>query len=198
MKRAAAILAIATTAVLVAAPAANAASVSPTSKDYGSQNVGTTGAATSFTLQTSSNTCVMNPMNPAFCLSGTETSYSTNTAALGVAPGGTVTIDDFVIHNVNCQYPTFPSPPVIVPPSGASGSCTFEVSFAPVATGARSKTLTFTDTGGPAATLTLTGTGIPPASTTPTTTPTPTTPQKKKKCKKKHRAAAAKKCKKKR
>ena len=171
---------------------ADAASVTPASQDYGSQNVGAASAPASFTLTTSANICVLPDMTFG-CLSSTF--FSTDTTALGGGPG-TTTSGDFTTHNTDCNYPSEVPPPaftIIGPPA----ICHFEVSFAPTAAGARSRTMTFPDTGGPAGTLDLAGAGVVQQPSTPSVT-APTL-NRKKKCKKKHRSAAtAKKCKKKR
>jgi hypothetical protein len=177
------IAATALAALAMAAPA-GAASVGPTSKDFGSEPVGAVSAATSFTLTNSGQICTMpNLIVPGIC--DLSSSYFTDTSALGTGPGGTITSGDFVIHNVNCPYPTFQSPPTASDAGVPPQSCQFEVSFLPTTGGALSKTLSFSDTGGLTATLSLTGTGLSPPSTTPTQTTTGL------------RAAAASRCKKK-
>lgn len=146
---------LAISASLLLAESAFAATVTPSSHDYGTWKVGTAGVATTFTLQTSPNDCLV--------YGGTcslSTSYATDTTALGGSAGGSVTSGDFLIHNLSCPYPSFPSPPSPGPNFGPPGSCQFEVSFAPVASGARSLTLSFTDSGGTTGTLNLTGTGL--------------------------------------
>jgi hypothetical protein len=191
---------VASAAVLTlsAAGSADAAMVGPTTHDYGSQTVATTGAPTTFTLQTSMGTCTTWDPGTLSCI--TWLTPATNTTALGGGPGGTVTSGDFAIHNLSCPYPS--NSPAIPPSIGGSppAFCQFEVSFAPITGGARSLTLNFADEGGATATLSLTGTGIAPATALPAPAPitTTTTTTKRKKCKKKHRAAAAakKKCKK--
>jgi hypothetical protein len=190
------VAATAVTLLALASPA-SAASVSPTSKNYGDQAVGTTSTPTSFTLTTTANTCALDPSNVIpTCLIGSQTHYATNTSQLGGGPGVTTTSGDFMIHNVSCPYPSFDSPAITTAPVGLPGMCGFEVSFAPVGGNARSKTLIFSDNGGPSATLPLTGTGLVPA----TALPLPGPSQARKKCKKKHHRAVAakKKCKKKR
>jgi hypothetical protein len=200
------LVAVTALTALALATSAEGASVTPSSQDYGPQEVATTGPATSFTLTTSASTqgvCVLHvipddPTSP--CAQYIYNQYTTSTSALGGGPGATSTVGDFSVHNIDCPQAGMMSP-FGVP---ASMSCHFEASFAPVAGGARSQTLTFTDTAGPTATatLSLTGTGIAPATALPApapiTTTTTTTTTKRKKCKKKHRAAAAakKKCKK--
>jgi hypothetical protein len=186
MRRGVGIVAAIMLLVFGLAVTADAATVGPSSKDYGSANVGTTSAASSFTLTTSANFCTIDPITMTGCQGGTETHYSTDTSALGGGPGTTNTSGDFLIHNQTCPYPSYPSPAVVAAPAGIPGNCSFEVSFAPTAGGALSKTLTFTDNGGLTASLSLTGTGIAPAAPGTTTT-TPTGQQ----------AAAIKRCKKK-
>ena len=168
MKRRAAILAVATTAVMAAGPTAHAAQVGPTPHDYGSQNVGTSTGPTTFTLYNSGNICLSSSF-PGTC--DTSSSYYTDTSALGTGPGGTVTSGDFAVHNINCLYPHFDSQPAVSDAGSTPQNCQFEVSFAPTTGGALSKTLTFTDSGGPTATLSLTGTGLAPAAAA---APTPT------------------------
>jgi hypothetical protein len=175
-------------AVAVFAGSAEAASVSPSSKDYGSEPVGSSSAPTIFTLQTSPNQCLSTFPMTSTCNS--SVTYFTDTSALGAGPGATATSGDFVIRNINCAYPSStggipltlgPSPPTV---------CQFEASFLPTTTGALATSLTFTDTGGPTATVALAGTGVPP-------TVRPVGPPAHKRCKHKHRhASAAKKCKK--
>jgi hypothetical protein len=177
------IAATALTALILAAPA-GAAHLLPTSKDYGSQIVGTTSTWT-FTLTPTRNICTDPGPEPSIC--DGSSAYVTETTALVAAPGGTAMSGDFVIHNIDCQYPAFVGPPATTwnPANTPPARCHFSVSFAPTtAGGARSLTLSFPDTGGPTATLNLTGVGVAPISP-------------RKKCKRKHRAAAAKKCKKK-
>jgi hypothetical protein len=191
MKRTA-VFASTTLAILAIVPAADAAFVSPSSKDYGAVNVGAKSAATTFVLQTSANICTN--YDPMLGICFTSTAYATDTTALGGGPGTTTTASDFAVHNISCAYPSEPSP-VAFGPSGVPGFCQFEVSFAPSAPGGHFRAMDFADSGGPTAILNLTGLGVAlPTSATPTTT----TPAGKKKCKKKHKRAATakKKCKK--
>jgi hypothetical protein len=177
-------IAVLVVAVLGLAGSAQAASISPTTQDFGSQNVGTTGAPTTFTLTTSANYCNNYDFGTFMCL--ISTSYSTDTTALGGGPGVIATSGDFTTHNISCNYPAAYPPPSPGPAFGAPNICQFEASFAPTVGGARSRTLTFSDTGGPTAILTLTGTGVSP----PTPTPSATLPTG-------QREAALKRCKKK-
>src|SRR6266540_4984882 len=156
------IAATALTALILTAPA-RAAHVLPTSKDYGSQIVGTTYTA-AFTLSPTRNVCTDPGPEPSICEG--SSAYVTDTTALVAVPGGTAMSGDFVIHNIDCQYPAFVGPPAITwnPANTPPGICRFSVSFVPTAGGARSLTLIFPDTGGPAATLNLTGVGVAPIS----------------------------------
>jgi hypothetical protein len=176
----------ATCLALLLPTAARAAGVQPNPHDYGNQTVGTSSQATSFTLGTSTSVCTMRDMM------GICTQVATNsvdTSALGGGPGSNTTAGDFPTHNINCPYPTLMSLPI----EGSFAVCQFEVSFAPIAAGPRSRTLTFPQNGGAGASLGLTGIGI----AAPSGSPVPNVTHKK--CKKrKHRASSAKKCKKKR
>jgi hypothetical protein len=181
MQRGPALFAVAIVVALLVAAPAGAATVSPPSKDFGSQIQGTAGDATSFTLSTSFTTCAMPCISP--------TVSNVDTTALAGGPGTTNTVGDFVVHNVDCQNPES-SPPIAF----VLVTCTFDVRLLPTATGALSKSLSFTDDHGPTATLSLAGTGLaPPPAPASTSTPVP----RRKKCRHKHRhASAAKKCKK--
>jgi hypothetical protein len=144
-------------ASLVFAASAIASEVQPSSHDYGSQNVGSGGAAMSFTLYTSSNICSYDDISMTCTAS---TGYATDTSALGGDPGSTTKSGDFSIHNVDCPYPTYPAPPATFPGSGLPGTCHFEVSFVPSASGARGRTLSFPDTSGASGALALSGNGV--------------------------------------
>jgi hypothetical protein len=195
MRRGVGIAVAASACALVLATPAGAAVVGPATNDYGSLAVGSSSAATSFTLTNSGQICtVPDPVTPGLC--DASSSFFTDTSALGTGPGGTITSEDFVIHNVTCPYPSFASTPAASDAGTPPDSCQFQVSFAPVTGGPRAKTLTFSDSPNSTATLTLTGTGIAPASTAaPPPQATATAPPKKRCKKKRHRAAAAKKCK---
>ena len=197
MPRGAGLFATTIAAVVVMAGTAGAASVAPNSQDFGSRNVGTTGVPTSFTLTSSQSVmgpCDIHsdptdPTSPCTLYFWFQT--TTSTTALGGGPGTTTTIGDFSIQNVDCPASGLMSPYG----APATNSCHFDASFAPVADGARSQTLTFSDTNGPPAVLTLTGTGIAPSGMSTGTAGATGG----KRCKHKHRhASAAKKCKKKR
>jgi len=152
---------------------AEAATVDPSSKDYGSLNIGTTSPATQFALTTSQNLCTH--VDPMTFICDNPIVYQTSTAALGGA-GATTTHGDFTVHNLTCpSISVYGFPPVNLG-TALPITCQFEATFTPTAPGPRSTTLSFPDTGGPTAVLTLTGSG-----------PAPATPAKKCKRKKKHR-----------
>jgi hypothetical protein len=142
---------------------AQAAYVLPASQDYGTQTLGTSSLAANFLLSTSSSVCTDPPMCTTFA------TYTVDTSALGGGPGTTTTSGDFVIHNVDCQYPSATSYYF----TNGTYQCHFQASFVPTASGSRSLTLTFPEIAGTNATLSLTGAGVaPPAATTPPPAPT--------------------------
>jgi hypothetical protein len=156
MERRAALAMIALAATLALAGSARAAGVLPASKDYGSRGIGTTSAPATFQLETTPTFCTSDSGFPDYmCISWV--SYSVDTTALGGGPGTTTTTGDFALHNVTCPYPTLHGPPTL---AGVPSFCSFEASFAPIAGGPRSRTLSFPESpGGANASLTLTGTG---------------------------------------
>jgi hypothetical protein len=122
---------------------ASAATVAPTSHDFGNQSVGTLSAPHPFTL--SAYCTVPDPMDMTFCLGGE--SVPTSIGASG----------PFVVLDEDC-------PPMLGPPAlyYLPATCTIRVAFQPTAPGAATGVLT---TGGPSAELH--GTGIPSSSTQP-------------------------------
>jgi hypothetical protein len=160
---------------VIASPAAAYPSITPTSHDFGAQQVGTTASPFTFVLRVR---CLEDPANPGsgLCASGPEPL----SPAITVPSGFTQTND---------------CPPT--PPGNTTfgTTCNINVRFAPLVAGPVNGALR---TGSDFAVASLTGTGVTPtqASPTPTTPATPTV--QKKKCKKHRSAAAAKKrCKKK-
>jgi len=160
-------------ATLALAGSAGAATVGPSSHDYGGQAVGTSSAPISYGLTTTPTICTPDPI---LMVCVTDTEFTVNTVELGGGPGTTVTSADYTTHNISCPYPSMTSFPLA---NGVPSFCQFEASFAPTAAGVRSRTLSFPEGGGPTATLNLTGTGLAPP-----TTATTTAPAQKKKCKK--------------
>ena len=163
MKRTAAALAGVLTAMAIFGATADAASVTPFSKDFDGQAVGTSSAFADFTLYSTDTSCV----DPPMCFGGFVT-YTVDTSALGGGPGTTTTAGDFAIHNVDCTYPQATSPPSWDVPY----YCQFQVAFAPTAGGTRARTLSFPETpAGSDGSLSLIGAGIAPAPS-PTATAT--------------------------
>src|SRR5262249_43780571 len=95
-------------AVLALAPAANAATVTPRTKDFGLVSLGSASAPQTFTLTTSRNTCPPD-IHGTGC-AGPSTQYVTDTGALGGPPGNTITSGAFTVSNSTCPYPTLASP----------------------------------------------------------------------------------------
>jgi hypothetical protein len=155
---------------------AEAATVDPSSKDYGSLNIGTTSPATQFALTTSQNSC--SHLDPMTSICDNPIVYQTSTTALGGA-GATITSGDFTVHNLTCPSTSISGFPPVSLGTALAITCHFEATFTPTAPGPRSTTLSFPDTGGPTAVLTLTGSGPAPG--------TPVAKAKKCKRKKKHR-----------
>jgi hypothetical protein len=156
---------------LIAAPTAGAATLTPTSHNFGNQNVGTSSAPKTFTV---TNGCVI---FVGFCITPEFTTI--------VAPTVTPASDYSLVNSC----------PVVLTFDGAT--CGLGVTFKPSALGVRNGTL---NAGTFSATLTGTGVN-PTTPTTQTPAAGGVAGQTaKKKCKKKKRgaAAAAKKCKKKR
>ncbi len=159
MRRRALSAGVASVAILaILASGASASEVQPNSHDYGSTTVGSNSPAVSFTLLTSANYCTYSA-DGITCT--TWTPYTTDTSALGGNPGATTRSGDFLIHNTDCPYQSYPAPPATTAyGSGFPGICHFEVSFAPLAAGLRSLTLAFPDTSGYNGSLNLTGAGL--------------------------------------
>jgi hypothetical protein len=151
---------------------AYAVSTTPNAHDFGSQSLGSASAPFTFTLRV---TCDEDVANPGTCLNPHP-----------FTPNVTVT-GDFAIRDNGCTS--------TMPGNAFFGTtCTFNVLFAPAATGARSGIVDVGEPGGFAkAAVTGNGVAVP---TVPS--PVPTT-AKKKKCRKHRSASAAKKrCKKRR
>jgi hypothetical protein len=170
----AAVLAVALLCV-TASPAAAYPSITPTSHDFGAQQVGTTGSPFTFVLRVR---CLEDPANPGsgICASGPEP----------LSPA--ITVPSGFAQTNDC--------PATLPGNTTFGTtCNVNVRFGPLAAGMTTGSLL---TGSDFAVASLTGAGV---NTSQPTVPAPpaTAPQAKKKCKKHRSAASAKKrCKKKR